>query len=156
MPRLRLNVNGADREVEAADSTSLLSVLRDQLHLTGAKLGCGEGECGTCTVLIAGKPARACITTAASVGNKPILTIEGLARDNRLHPVQQAFLDANAFQCGFCTPGMILEAVALLNRIPSPTAADVRREMDGHICRCGSYPRIIDAIQSAARSTRRG
>jgi nicotinate dehydrogenase subunit A len=156
MARLRLNVNGTSREVETGDATSLLTVLRDQFDLTGAKLGCGEGECGACTVLVAGKPVRACITTAASVGSKPVVTIEGLARNGRLHKVQQAFLDAGAFQCGFCTPGMILEAVALVDRHPSPTADDIRRGMDGHFCRCGAYPRIVDAVLAAARGGRRG
>jgi len=156
MARLRLTVNGSPREVEAGESTSLLSVLRDQLGLVGAKFGCGEGECGACTVLVAGKPVRSCIVTAASVGTKPVLTIEGLDADGRLHPVQQALLEKSAFQCGFCTPGMILEAVALLDRIPSPSADDVRREMEGHFCRCGTYGRIVDAVLAAARSRRRG
>lgn len=156
MARLRIIVNGSSREVEAGEATTLLSVLRDQLSLTGAKLGCGEGECGTCTVLLGGKPVRSCITPAASVGTKPVVTIEGLDDKGRLHPVQQSFLESNAFQCGFCTPGMILEAVALLGRIPSPTEADVRREMEGHICRCGTYNRIVDAVLAASRRQRRG
>ncbi|MBI4907429.1 MAG: (2Fe-2S)-binding protein [Acidobacteria bacterium] len=153
---MKLNVNGKLREVDAGEHTTLLSVLRHQLDLTGAKPGCGEGACGSCTVLVAGKPVRSCITLASTIGNKPVITIEGLARNGRLHKVQQAFLDGGAFQCGYCTPGMILEAVALLEERPSPTDGDVRRGMDGHICRCGTYPRIVDAVLVAAKGGRRG
>ena len=156
MARFRLMVNGRRRVVEAPPEASLLSVLREQLGLTGAKYGCGEGQCGTCTVLVGGKAVRACVTTIAEVGTQPVVTIEGLLRNGKLHPVQQAFLDAAAFQCGYCTPGMILEAVALLDRETSPGEAAIKREMEGHICRCGTYPRIIAAVRMAGKGGRRG
>ncbi len=146
----RLNVNGARREVAAAQDRSLLSVLRDDLDLTGAKYGCGEGQCGACTVLIDGRPRRSCITPVGQVGDRPVLTIEGVAREGRLHPLQQAFLEQDALQCGYCTPGMILGALALLEQNPEPSEQDVVRAMDGHICRCGVYPRIVAAIRRAA------
>jgi aerobic-type carbon monoxide dehydrogenase small subunit (CoxS/CutS family) len=129
----------------------LLSILRDDLDLTGAKYGCGEGQCGACTVLVDGAAVKSCITRAASVAGKKIVTIEGLAKDGALHPVQQAFLDADALQCGYCTPGMILGAVALLARNPKPGEQEIVRGMNGHICRCGTYPRIVQAVQKAAK-----
>jgi aerobic-type carbon monoxide dehydrogenase small subunit (CoxS/CutS family) len=156
MPRFQLLVNGRRRTVEAAPGTTLLSVLRDWLDLTGTKYGCGEGVCGACTVLLGGKAVRACVTTIEDVGNLPVVTIEGLARNGKLHRVQQAFLDAGAFQCGYCTPGMILEGVALLAREPSPDDARIKREFEGHICRCGTYPRIIEAVRLASKGGRRG
>jgi aerobic-type carbon monoxide dehydrogenase small subunit (CoxS/CutS family) len=150
MTTVRLTVNGTDVAVVADETTSLLSVLRDNLFLTGAKPGCGEGQCGACTVLIDGSAARSCITPVGQVGKRSILTIEGLARGSSLHPVQQAFLDHSAFQCGFCTPGMIMAAVALLNRNPNPTTNDIRTELNGNVCRCGTYSRIIGAVRQAA------
>jgi len=156
MPRFRLNVNGKMHEVEAEADATLLGVLRDQLDLTGTKEGCGEGLCGACTVLLDGRAALACATTIAEVKNRAVLTIEGLAQKERLHPVQEAFLEASAFQCGFCTPGMIMEAVALLRTRPKPEEGEIRRALDGHICRCGTYPRIIQAVQLAAKGGRRG
>ncbi len=156
MPRYKLNVNGHIREVDADPSTPLLTVLRDRLDLTGAKNGCGEGQCGACTVLVGGRAVRSCITPVSSVGTKPVITIEGLERGGKLHPVQQAFLDGLAFQCGYCTPGMIMETVALLGRKPAPTESEIRAEMEGHICRCGAYGRIADAVRRAAQGGRRG
>ena len=156
MSRYRLNINGKHREVEAGPSTSLLQVLRDQLDLTGTKYGCGEGQCGTCTVLAGGRAVRSCITPLSEVVGKPVVTIEGLARGSGLHPVQQAFLDKLAFQCGYCTPGMILEAVALLQRKPAATEAEIREELEAHICRCGAYPRIVEAVRLVAKGGRRG
>jgi aerobic-type carbon monoxide dehydrogenase small subunit (CoxS/CutS family) len=156
MSRYRLNVNGKLREVEADSETSLLDVLRDRLDLTGTKYGCGEGICGTCTVLVGGEAVRSCVTPISAVKDKPVLTIEGLAQRGSLDPVQEAFLETSAFQCGYCTPGMILETVALLKRKPSPTEAEVREELEGHICRCGTYPRIVEAVRLAARGGRRG
>lgn len=150
MPLLDLNVNGQSRTVEAGDRESLLTVLRERLNLTGAKYGCGEGQCGACTVLVDGKATLACVTPAAKTTGRKIVTIEGLAQGGKLHPVQQAFLDASAFQCGYCTPGMILGAVALLEIKPEPTNADARQALHGHICRCGTYPRIIEAVRMAA------
>jgi aerobic-type carbon monoxide dehydrogenase small subunit (CoxS/CutS family) len=156
MVRLELEVNGTRRRVEVDAERSLLSVLRDDLDLTGAKYGCGEGQCGACAVLIDGTPTRSCITKAATLAGKKITTIEGLAHDGRLHPVQQAFLDADAMQCGYCTAGMIMGAVALLEKNPKPSRAEIVRGMNGHICRCGTYPRVVRAIQQAAGAGKGG
>jgi aerobic-type carbon monoxide dehydrogenase small subunit (CoxS/CutS family) len=156
MARFELLVNGRRRTVNAAPGTMLVSVLRDSLDLTGAKLGCGEGQCGACTVLLGGKAVRACITAIEEVKKQPVVTIEGLERQGKLHPVQQAFLDAAAFQCGYCTPGMILEAVALLGRDAQPGDDVIKRELEGHICRCGAYPRIVEAVRQAAKGGRGG
>jgi aerobic-type carbon monoxide dehydrogenase small subunit (CoxS/CutS family) len=152
MATFKLNANGADFEVTASETTSLLSVLRDDLHLTGAKPGCGEGQCGACTVLVGGQAVHSCITPVSDVGTRPVVTIEGLAEGSRLHRVQQAFLDHSAFQCGFCTPGMIMATVALLNRNPRPTLDQIRSDLNGNICRCGTYSRIVKAVQQAAES----
>jgi aerobic-type carbon monoxide dehydrogenase small subunit (CoxS/CutS family) len=146
-----LHVNGARRRIDADAERPLLSVLRDDLDLTGSKYGCGEGRCGACTVLIDGRPVRSCNTPVRAAEGRQIRTIEGLAHGDRLHPVQEAFLRADAFQCGFCTPGMIMSAVALLSQEPQPTREDIVRFMGGNICRCGTYPRIVAAIQEAAR-----
>jgi aerobic-type carbon monoxide dehydrogenase small subunit (CoxS/CutS family) len=156
MVRLELHINGTRRAIEVDAERTLLSVLRDDLDLTGAKYGCGEGLCGACTVLIDGVPNRSCITKAATLAGKKITTIEGLERDGRLHPVQQAFLDADAMQCGYCTAGMIMGAVALLEKNPHPSDADIVRGMNGHICRCGTYPRIVRALHKAAAAPTRG
>jgi aerobic-type carbon monoxide dehydrogenase small subunit (CoxS/CutS family) len=147
-----LLVNGVARTVDADPERSLLSVLRDDLSLTGCKYGCGEGRCGACTVLIDGTPVRSCTTRAGSVNAKPVRTIEDLARDGKLHPVQQAFLDVGAMQCGYCTAGMIMSAVGLLDREPSPDKGEIVRSMNGNICRCGTYTRIVTAIEKAAGS----
>ncbi len=146
-----LDVNGVKRRVDAGAERSLLSVLRDDLDLTGTKYGCGEGQCAACTVLLDGVATRSCLTKAGAAGGKKIVTIEGLAPESGLHPMQQAFLDADALQCGWCTPGMILGAVSLLKKNPRPSEAESVSGMNGHICRCGTYPRIVEAIQSAAR-----
>ena len=147
----KLNVNGNVRTIEADESVSLLSVLRDQLDLTGTKYGCGEGACGACTVLIDGQWRRSCITPVGAVGEKEITTIEGLANGDRLHPLQQAFLDEAAMQCAYCTSGMIMTAAALLKKKPNPSQAEIVEFMEGNICRCGTYPRIVAAIGKAAR-----
>ena len=152
MSTIHLTVNGRPYTAEAGPQTSLLSVLREQLDLTGSKYGCGEGQCGACTVLIDGKAQRSCITKASTVSQKQITTIEGVARGEQLHPVQEAFLDAGAMQCGYCTSGMIMSAVALLRRNPSPNENEIVAFMDGNICRCGTYPRIVSAIQKAAKA----
>ncbi len=155
MAVIELTVNGRKQRTDAPPGVMLLDLLRDSLGLTGAKPGCGEGACGACTVLLDGRPVKSCVTTAASVGTKTIVTIEGLAPEGGLHPVQQAFLDVEAYQCGYCTPGMILAAAALLTRTPRPAEAAIRQALESHICRCGSYPRIVEAVRLAARETRR-
>lgn len=152
MATIRLTVNGKSYAVDADPQTSLLSALREQLDLTGSKYGCGEGQCGACTVLIDRKAQRSCVTKVVSVSSKQITTIEGLADGERLHPVQEAFLEAGAMQCGYCTSGMIMSAVALLQRNPSPNESDIVNFMDGNVCRCGTYPRIVSAIQKAAKA----
>jgi aerobic-type carbon monoxide dehydrogenase small subunit (CoxS/CutS family) len=147
-----LHVNGAPRRIDADAERPLLSVLRDDLDMTGSKYGCGEGRCGACTVLIDGRPTRSCITPVSAAAGKPVRTIEGLASGDRLHPLQEAFLRADALQCGYCTSGMIMSALALLAQEPRPSREDIIRFMGGNICRCGTYPRIVDAIQQAARA----
>src|SRR5688500_9047872 len=136
-----LQVNGRSHRVEADPCKSLLAVLREDLDLVGTKYGCGEGECGACTVLLDNRPVRACTTPVGNVGARPVVTIEGLERNGALHPVQAAFLAETALQCGFCTAGMIMSTVGLLNRQPNPSDDEIRRALDGNICRCGTYPR---------------
>jgi aerobic-type carbon monoxide dehydrogenase small subunit (CoxS/CutS family) len=153
---MKLNVNGRSLAATAPEDTTLLIFLRDFLQLTGTKYGCGEGACGACSVLIEGQETRACLLKASSVANKRITTIEGLAEGGHLHPVQQAFLEVEAFQCGFCTPGMILASAALLADNHSPTGAQVRERLEGHICRCGTYPRIVEAVLLAAKTVHHG
>jgi len=147
---INLLINGQTLRVDAEPNDTLLSVLREQLDLTGSKYGCGEGQCGACTVLIDGKAHRSCITPVSSVVNKSVTTIEGLARGQHLHPVQQAFLDEDAMQCAYCTSGMIMSAVALLNNKRNPSDEEILQFMQGNICRCGTYPRIVSAIRKAA------
>lgn len=151
---LELQVNGTRRRVEVDGERSLLSVLRDELDLTGAKYGCGEGQCGACTVLVDGRAARSCLTQAASVEGKQVTTVEGLERNGDLHPLQEAFLAVDAMQCGYCTAGMIMSGVGLLKKTPNPTDAEILRAMEGNICRCGTYPRIFAAIRQAANGDR--
>jgi aerobic-type carbon monoxide dehydrogenase small subunit (CoxS/CutS family) len=160
MARYVLRVNGRDREVDAEPGDSLLSVLRYDLGLTGSRFGCGEGQCGACTVLLDGAGARSCVTRVGSIGAKAITTIEGLAPVSAgssgrtdsapLHPVQQAFLDVEAFQCGYCTSGMVMAVVGMLKTNPNPSEQDIARLMDGNVCRCGTYPRIVQAVRLAA------
>ena len=145
-----LNVNGVKHEVNVEPDVELLSVLRDNLELTGSKYGCGEGVCGACTVLINGKPLRSCITPVSSVAGKEIITIEGLEKNGNLHPVQEAFLKADPFQCSYCAPGMIMSAVALLKNNPSPSEDAIIKAMNGNICRCGTYPNIVSSIKLAS------
>ena len=146
----KLNVNGRDVRIDSPADRPLLFVLREDLDLTGSKYGCGEGQCGACTVLVDKLAVRSCTTPVGSVASKRITTIEGLEREGKLHPVQQAFLDAGAFQCGFCTPGMIMSAAGLLLRNANPSEPDVRQALNGNICRCGAYPRIVSAVRQAA------
>lgn len=156
MGDFRLNVNGKELRVTADGAESLLSVLRNRLLLTGTKYGCGEGQCGACTVLMDGEPRRSCQERVASVGAARITTIEGLERDGALSAVQQAFLDEEALQCGYCTSGMILSATALLREHPRPTDEQIVQFMEGNICRCGTYPRIMAAIRRASQTASRG
>jgi aerobic-type carbon monoxide dehydrogenase small subunit (CoxS/CutS family) len=146
-----LNVNGERHEVAVDAHVPLLTVLRDNLNLTGSKYGCGEGACGACTVLINGNATAACITQVGSTTNKEIITIEGLEKNGKLHAVQEAFLATDAFQCSYCAPGMIMSAVALLKKNPQPTDDAIIKTMNGNICRCGTYPYILKAIQLAAK-----
>jgi len=150
MAKIRLSINGSSLTVDADPQASLLTVLREHLDLTGSKYGCGEGQCGACTVLIDGRAQRSCVTRVAAVSQKQITTIEGLAHEEKLHPVQEAFLKEDAMQCAYCTSGMIMSAVSLLNRNHHPTQSEIISAMDGNICRCGTYSRIIRAIQRAA------
>jgi aerobic carbon-monoxide dehydrogenase small subunit len=147
---ITLTVNDETYDLITAPNRTLLEVLRDDLHFTGAKESCGEGVCGSCTVLIDGHPARSCLTLAVAVEGKTITTIEGLARGDRLHPVQEAFVSHHAIQCGFCSPGMILTAVALLEENPRPTEEEIRVALSGNICRCTGYAKIVEAVRSLA------
>jgi aerobic-type carbon monoxide dehydrogenase small subunit (CoxS/CutS family) len=150
-PPLELVVNDQKYAIHSDPDTRLLTVLRDELDLTGTKYGCGEGQCGACTVLIGGSPRRSCQVLLGEVV-QPVTTIEGLEKDGHLHPVQQAFLNLDAFQCAYCTSGMIISSVALLAQKPNPSPTEIVQFMQGNICRCGTYPRIVDAIQQAAKS----
>jgi aerobic-type carbon monoxide dehydrogenase small subunit (CoxS/CutS family) len=147
-----LNVNGVKREVNADPDVALLTVLRDHLDLTGSKYGCGEGACGACTVLINDNPTRSCITPVGNATNKEIITIEGLEKNGKLHPVQEAFLKTDAFQCSYCASGMIMSVAALLKKNNDPTDDAIIKAMNGNICRCGTYPYILKAIKLAAKS----
>ena len=151
---IKLNVNGVTRTVATDQRRRLLEVLREDLGLTGSKFGCGEGQCGACTVLINGKASRSCITPVAAAEGKSVVTIEGLEKNGSLHPVQEAFLEENAMQCGYCTSGMILSAVALLEGNPEPTDSAIITALNGNLCRCNGYPRVLDAVRSAARKMR--
>jgi aerobic-type carbon monoxide dehydrogenase small subunit (CoxS/CutS family) len=152
---VELTVNGTRHRLDVDAGRTLLSVLRNELDLTGTKYGCGEGQCGACAVLVDGETAFSCQTPVSQVAGKKITTIEGLAKGGKLHPVQQAFVDLDVAQCGYCTPGMILASVALLSKNPNPTAEDVAQGLQGHICRCGTYQRIVAAVLRAA-ATKRG
>ena len=149
-------INGRTYEIAIEPQMTLLEVLRDELDLTGTKCGCGVGDCGTCTVLVGGKPTLSCCTLAMSVKGKNILTIEGLADGTTLHPIQKAFIDYGAVQCGFCTPGMILMAKALLDETPNPTLEEVKEWLAGNLCRCTGYVKIVDAVLASAKATGKG
>ena len=149
---LKIIVNGSATTVYAQPDRSLLEVLREDLGLTGSKYGCGEGQCGACTVLIEGRATRSCITEVGSVAGKRVTTIEGLSKNGTLHPVQQAFVEAGAMQCGYCTVGMIMTAVSLLDKEPRPSPEQISKGMEGNLCRCCTYPRIVAAVSKAASS----
>ncbi len=152
-PAVELVVNGQTHRVHADPDTSLLEVLRDDLGLTGTKFGCGESQCGACTVLIGREPVHSCIATLDEVKGQPITTIEGLEMDGKLHPVQQAFLDEGAMQCAYCVSGMIMAAVGHLYRNPTPSDEQIAQFMNANICRCGSYPRMVAAVKRATKGT---
>ena len=156
MPRYTLRINGNTHEVDGEAADRLLSVLRYELGLTGSKYGCGEGHCGACTVLVDDQLARSCTVRLAAAAGKPITTIEAVAPGDRLHPVQEAFLETEAFQCGYCTPGMVMATIALLRAHPDPSDGDIARFMARNVCRCGAYPRIVQAVKMAAARMRAG
>jgi len=151
---IQLQINGQRLTIESDPETTLLAALRDTFGLTGSKYGCGEGQCGACTVLLDGTARRSCITPVSAAAGKAVITIEGLEESGRLHAVQQAFLDAEAFQCAYCTSGMIMSSVALLRQNPHPTRSEIEQGLEGNICRCGAHPRIIEAVEKAARGQR--
>jgi aerobic-type carbon monoxide dehydrogenase small subunit (CoxS/CutS family) len=151
-----LVVNGVRLPIKSDPERALLYVLRDELDLTGAKYGCGEGQCGACTVLLDDMPVRSCLTTLKAAQGKRVTTIESLEQNGKLHPVQEAFIEADAFQCGYCTAGMIMSSVGLLNRNPAPTEPQIKSALQGNICRCGTYPRIVQAVSMAAKAARGG
>ena len=148
---MEIEVNGKRYAVSYPSDTPLLFVLRDELGLTGTKYGCGEGQCGACTVLLAGAPRRSCQIPLSAAAAKPVTTIEGLEKDGRLHPVQQAFLDAGAFQCAYCTSGMVMSSVGLLETNANQSQEEIVQVLQGHVCRCGTHPRIIEAVEQAAK-----
>lgn len=150
MPRYTLQINGRAAPVEGEPGDSLLSILRYELGLTGSKFGCGEGHCGACTVLIDDQPTRACVARLDAVAGKSITSIEGISSGDKLHPVQEAFLETESFQCGYCTPGMVMATIGLLRTNPDPSEQDIARIMDRNVCRCGTYPRIVKAVRLAA------
>lgn len=152
---MELEINGKRVSVTYPPDTPLLYVLRDELGLTGTKYGCGEGMCGACTVLVGGTARRSCQLPASAAAGKPITTIEGLQKSGALHPVQQAFLDVGAFQCAYCTSGMIMSSVSLLRSNPEPSGEQILQSLQGNICRCGTHPRIVEAVQNAAKALRR-
>jgi nicotinate dehydrogenase subunit A len=154
MPQFDLRINGTAHQVDGAPEDSLLSVLRYELNLTGSKFGCGEGQCGACTVLIDGSAVRSCVTRIGTAAGKAITTIEAVADGDRLHPVQEAFVEADAFQCGYCTVGMIMATIGLLRTNPNPSDADIARLLDRNVCRCGTYPRIVQAVKLAVTKNR--
>jgi len=150
MKQIRLKINGHSHELEVKPWATLLDTLREDLDLTGTKEGCGQGECGACTVLMDGTPVNACLILAMEAQGKEILTIEGLAQGDELHPVQQAFVEIGGMQCGFCTPGMVLSAKALLDEKPEPTDEEIRKGLEGNFCRCTGYTKIIESVRAAA------
>lgn len=154
MATYTLRINGKTHQIDGEPGDSLLSVLRYELGLTGSKFGCGEGHCGACSVLVENQLARSCTTRLAAVADKAVTTIEAVAEEDRLHPVQEAFLESEAFQCGYCTPGMVMATIALLRAHPNPSEQDIAKFMDRSVCRCGTYPRIVQAVKLAAERVR--
>jgi len=149
---MNISINKSNHDIDANPESSLLDVLQQNLQLTGTKYGCGEGNCGACTVLVDGEATRSCITPVGSVAGRKVTTVEGLADDGQLNPVQEAFVEESAFQCGYCTPGFVISATALLSRNSAPSVGEIKSALSGHICRCGAYVRIVKAVQNAADS----
>jgi aerobic-type carbon monoxide dehydrogenase small subunit (CoxS/CutS family) len=156
MRSVSFTLNGKPVDLTVDENRMLLWVLRDDLGLTGTKFGCGQAACGSCTVLVDNEATLSCITRIGDMEGRKVTTIEGLATGDRLHPMQEAFVEHTAFQCGFCTPGMILEACTLIDKNPEPTRADIVKQMDSHLCRCGAHPRIVKAIESVAAAGKGG
>jgi xanthine dehydrogenase YagT iron-sulfur-binding subunit len=154
--RLSIRINGAEKQLEIAPWTTLLDLLRESLNLTGTKKGCDHGQCGACTVLVDGKRINACLTLAVMKDGCEVTTVEGLAKGDALHPLQEAFIEQDAFQCGYCTPGQICSAVGMLAEGRARTEDDIREQMSGNLCRCGAYPNILAAIQQARRASKEG
>lgn len=154
--RIETTINGRDYSLEVEPRKTLLAVLRDQLLLTGTKEGCGTGDCGACTVLLDGQPVTSCLMLAVEADGREVTTIEGIASDGQLHPVQQALVEVGGMQCGFCTPGFVLSAVALLEENPKPSGDEIRRALAGNLCRCTGYTKIVEGVQLAARRMRSG
>ena len=149
---IKFKVNGKPVKLKVPANITLVEILREKLNLTGTKYGCGKGECGACTVIMNGRAVNSCLILASQVNGKQITTIEGLARGNKLHPIQKAFVEHGAIQCGYCTPGMVLSAKALLDTIPAPTTTEIKRAIAGNLCRCTGYTKIVKAIKIAAKS----
>jgi len=154
--KISFSLNGKKTVITTDPNQTLLWVLRNQLGLTGTKFGCGNGFCGACTVLIDKEPTRSCMTAVSDIAGKEVITIEGLARGTRLHPVQQAFVDHDALQCGYCTPGMIMTATGLLLKNPSPSRGEIINGLEENLCRCGAHTRILDAVETAAKVMKGG
>ena len=154
MRAITLHINGTDHHLEIEDNWTLLYVLREVLDLTGTKYGCGTNDCGACKVLVNGEPKNSCVLLARNLEGADILTIEGVSHDGHLHPVQQAFVDAGAIQCGYCTPGMVMTSLALLDRDPDPTEEEILKALEGNLCRCTGYEKIVEAVQLTARRMR--
>ena len=150
---VKLRVNGVPYRVEVANRTTLLQLLREELKLTGTKMGCDRAQCGACTVILDGRSVYSCTTLALEASGSEVITIEGLAKDDRLHPIQQAFVEHSGFQCGFCTPGQIMSTKTLLDRTPKPTEDEVRQALSGNLCRCAAYKRILESVMAASRLT---
>lgn len=153
---MRLQVNGREHNLDLDPERTLLSVLREELDLIGTKYGCGEGQCGACTVLINGSATRSCMTAIRSASGKQVTTIEGIAGNHGLHPLQKTLIEQDAMQCGYCTPGMVMSGISLLAKNPNPSDADIRRGMEGNVCRCGTYPRIVAAVRMASKAMKGG
>lgn len=152
---MKISINSSEYELDINPESSLLDILRERLDLTGTKYGCGEGNCGACTVLVDGTATRACITPVGSAVDREVVTVEGLAEGEKLNSVQQAFVDESAFQCGYCTPGFVISATALLSRNSNPSEKEIKSALSGHICRCGAYSRIVRSVQKAVDSGRK-